>query len=67
VSASPFVARNQSDPKKSIAFEKKEEWILILNNRIGQDLHRIVRTMRPSAETSLAAGEKIPDNPVDPV
>jgi hypothetical protein len=30
-------------------------------------INRIVRIMRPSAERPLAAGEKIPDNPVNPV
>jgi hypothetical protein len=30
-------------------------------------IYRIVMIMRPSAERFLAAGEKIPDNPVDPV
>jgi hypothetical protein len=30
-------------------------------------VNRIVRIMRPSAERPLAAGEKIPDNPVYPV
>ena len=30
-------------------------------------IYRIIRIMRPSAERPLAAGEKNPDNPVDPV
>ena len=30
-------------------------------------INRMVRIMRPSAERYLAAGEKNPDNPVDPV
>jgi hypothetical protein len=30
-------------------------------------INRIVGIMRPSAERPLAAGEKIPDNPVNPV
>jgi len=30
-------------------------------------INRIVRIMRPSAERSLAAGEKISDYPVNPV
>jgi hypothetical protein len=30
-------------------------------------INRIVRIMRPSAERPLAAGEKNPDNPVNPV
>jgi hypothetical protein len=30
-------------------------------------INRIVRIMRPSAERRLAAGERIPDNPVNPV
>jgi hypothetical protein len=30
-------------------------------------IDRILGIMRPSAERPLAAGEKIPDNPVNPV
>jgi hypothetical protein len=30
-------------------------------------IDRIVGIMRPSAERPLTAGEKIPDNPVNPV
>ncbi len=30
-------------------------------------VNRIIRIMRPSAERPLAAGEKIPHNPVNPV
>jgi hypothetical protein len=30
-------------------------------------INRIVGIMRPSAERPLAAGEKTPDNPVNPV
>jgi hypothetical protein len=37
-----------------------------LIGKSGQ-VNRIVRIRRPSAEKPLAAGEKIPDNPVDPV
>ena len=30
-------------------------------------INRIIGIIRPSAERPLAAGEKIPDNPVNPV
>jgi hypothetical protein len=30
-------------------------------------VNRIVKIIRPSAERPIAAGEKIPDNPVNPV
>ena len=44
-------------------YGKKEEWILIFKKQ----LDRIVRIERPSAEGPLAAGEKNPVNPVNPV
>jgi hypothetical protein len=43
--------------------QKKEEWILIFTKQ----LDRINRIERPSAEGRLAAGEKNPVNPVNPV
>jgi hypothetical protein len=47
--------------------KEKEEWILILKRKPMDRINRIIRIMRPSAKRPLAAGEKIPDNPVDPV
>jgi hypothetical protein len=44
---------------------EKEEWILILKKL--DRINRIIWIARPSAERPLAAGEKIPDNPVNPV
>jgi hypothetical protein len=44
---------------------EKEEWILILKKL--DRINRIIWIIRPSAERPLAAGEKIPDNPVTPV
>ena len=52
-----------SDPPQA---DRIKEWILILGKIIGQD-QQDLRIMRPSAERPLAAGEKIPDNPVNPV
>jgi len=50
--------------KKRISkYGKKEEWILIFKKQ----LDRIVRIEWPSAERHLAAGEKNPVNPVNPV
>jgi hypothetical protein len=46
--------------------KEKEEWILIYKNQLDR-INRMGRIIRPSAKRSLAAGEKIPDNPVDPV
>jgi len=48
------------------------DWLVCQANKIrligtsGQ-VNRIVRIRRPSAERPLAVGEKIPDNPVNPV
>ncbi len=44
-------------------YGKKEEWILILKKQ----LDRIIRIERPSTGGPLAAGEKNPVNPVNPV
>jgi len=46
--------------------KEEEEWILFIK-KLSDRINRIVRIMRPAAERPLAAGEKIPDNPVDPV
>ena len=45
---------------------KKVEWILIFKKQLDR-INRIVRIERPSAEGPLAAGEKNPVNPVNPV
>jgi hypothetical protein len=53
--------------KKRISkYGKKEEWILIFKKQLDR-INRIVRIERPSAERHLAAGEKNPVNPVNPV
>jgi hypothetical protein len=45
--------------------KEKEDWILILKKKIGQD-QQDLWIIQPSAERPLAAGEKIPDNPDNP-
>jgi len=47
-------------------YGKKEEWILIFKKQLDR-INRIVRIKRPSVEGPLAAGEKNPVNPVNPV
>ena len=47
-------------------YGKKEEWILIFEKKLDR-INKIVRIERPSAEGPLAAGEKNPVNPVNPV
>jgi len=47
-------------------YGKKEEWILIFKKQLDR-INRIVRIERPSTEEPLAAGEKNPVNPVNPV
>ena len=44
---------------------EKEEWIPILKKL--DRINRIIWIIRPLAERPLAAGEKIPENPVNPV
>jgi hypothetical protein len=43
-----------------------EEWILLFEKKLDR-INKIVRIERPSAEGPLAAGEKNPVNPVNPV
>ena len=43
-----------------------KEWTPFLKKKLDR-INRNVRIRRPSAERPLAAGEKIPDNPVNPV
>jgi hypothetical protein len=43
-----------------------KEWILIFKNKLDR-INRIIRIERPSAEGRLAAGEKNPIDPVNPV
>jgi hypothetical protein len=52
--------------KKKSKYGKKEEWILIFEKQLER-INRIVRIERPSAKAPLAAGEKNPFNPVNPV
>jgi len=40
--------------------------MLILKRQVDR-INRIVRILRPSAEKHIAAGEKKPKNPVNPV
>ena len=47
-------------------YGKKEEWILILKKQLDR-INRIIRIERPSTGGPLAAGEKNPVNPVNPV
>ena len=47
-------------------YGKKEEWILIFKKQLDR-INRIVRIERSSTENPLAAGEKNPVNPADPV
>jgi hypothetical protein len=44
----------------------EKEWILIFEKQLDR-INRNVRIERPSAEGPLAAGEKKPVNPVNPV
>ena len=43
-----------------------KEWILNFKKQLDR-INRIIRIERPSAEGPLAAGEKNPINPVNPV
>jgi hypothetical protein len=44
----------------------KEEWILIFKKQLDR-INRMIRIELPSAEGPLAADEKNPVNPVNPV
>ncbi len=56
------IGRQKSISKHS----KKVEWILIFKKQLDR-INRIVRIEWPSAEGSLAVGERNPVNPVNPV
>jgi len=60
------VVSYKADKYRVSKYGKKEEWILIFENQLDR-INRIVRIERPSAERPLAAGEKNPVNPVNPV
>jgi hypothetical protein len=66
-SAASGPKNGQSDQRKTMEFERKRGMDSYLKKKPMDRINRMVRIRRPSAERPLAAGEKIPDNPVDPV
>jgi hypothetical protein len=60
------VQRRRRPNRRPVKLKKTEEWIPFLRKKLDR-ITRIGRIMRPSAERPLAAGEKKPDNPVNPV
>ena len=65
-SSAAQLKNGQSDQIKTIEFERKRGMDSYLKKKLDE-INRIIMIMRLSAEKPLAAGEKNPDDPVDPV